>query len=114
MKRLLDWLFRRKNVAPEDVVLPELGMSANGYKQALDNEWDRYLKWRDEQVCVNCGKKFGSEKGMSVAEWVDSGMSDLDDSMWVTETQCVPCWKKHGSGGKSRADMLAETGNIYL
>ena len=78
--------------------VPELGMSAKGYAQTLDNEWDRYLKWRDAQVCVNCQTPFASDK----------------PNGWFTETQCWDCFRQHGPGGKRRADMLAETGNIYI
>ncbi len=88
--------------------------SEQPYAKHLSTQWDNYRAWRDEQVCVDCGKKFGAEKGMSVNEWCQSAADDLDDSMWMTENQCVPCWKKLGAperrGLPSARDQMHSAG----
>ncbi len=59
-------------------------------------DFDAYLAWAREQVCIDCGAK-ASEKG--------------GDS-WVTETQCSPCWKKYGApDNRGKSVPEASTGN---
>lgn len=85
IKAIRQWL----GIDPDPMVV------ANDYRIALDTEWQRYLDWRDAQVCAGCSAPFGTK-----------------DS-WVTETLCSDCgWT--GVKGKSRADYLVETGNKYL
>lgn len=60
--------------------------------------FEAYKRWADSQVCVDCGAK-RSER--------------LE---WVTETQCMPCWKKLGppeSRGLPGARELAEKAGLF-
>lgn len=43
------------------------------------HEFAGYIKWRDEQVCMHCGKKFGEKQ---------------EGEIWVTEIECWDCFYK--------------------
>lgn len=78
---------------------------SNPYDRVLYKErtaWDAYLKWRNEQVCQDCGKRFADKQA---------------DEPWATETQCWPCFKKQCEfWKKQKADALdvvmGRTGDI--
>ena len=82
------WAKRKPDMLDEHTTVAE-------YPVVLDNEWSRYLAWRDAQVCSGCEAPFGTKDA------------------WITETLCCDCGHK-GVRGKSRADYQAETGNRYI
>lgn len=79
------------------------------YKKRIE-EFDKYKQWREKQVCVDCGAKASDRKR-------DKDGVILDEDTWVTEIQCLKCWKKNGcpeNRGLPSSKQLAEKDGLKV